>query len=163
MRLCSSGTHDNSGFLHFPIETLLPQSRGMVLLDRMLEVGEEHIVVELEVRNDGLFSRPDLTVPAWVGLEYMAQTIAAYSGYHKKCRGEEIELGFLLGTRHFKCSAGYFNCGMLLRIRAEKIIQAANDMSVFSCSIEGDNISASSTLNVLLPSDAKSFLAGKGI
>ncbi len=163
MHPCSSGTHDNPGIFPYPIEALLPQSHSMVLLDSMLEVGENHIVVELVVREDGLFSGPDRTVPTWVGLEYMAQAIAAYSGYHKKCLGEEIELGFLLGTRHYQCSADHFHCGTRLTVRAEKIIEAANDMSVFCCSIEGGNIKASSTLNVLLPTDSKKFLAGKGI
>ncbi|MBD9356326.1 3-hydroxylacyl-ACP dehydratase [Methylomonas sp. EbA] len=135
----------------------------MVLLDRVLDVSDNHILVELNVRDDGLFSSVDQHVPAWVGLEYMAQAIAAYSGYHRKCRGEAIGLGFLLGTRYFQCSVGSFPCGTKLTVRAEKIIEAANDMSVFDCTIAGQNIKASSKLNVLLPQDSKKFLAGKGI
>ncbi|AMK79098.1 3-hydroxylacyl-ACP dehydratase [Methylomonas methanica] len=135
----------------------------MVLLDRVLEVGDDHIVVELNVRADGLFSSVDQQVPAWVGLEYMAQAIAAYSGYQRRRRGEAIGLGFLLGTRYFECSVGSFPCGAKLTVRAEKIIEAANDMSVFDCTIAGQNIKASSKLNVLLPQDSQKFLAGKGI
>lgn len=160
---CSSDIPDYPTHIPYPVEALLPQSHAMVLLDRVVEAGEEHIVVELSVRDDGLFSSPGHAVPAWVGLEYMAQAIAAYSGYHRKCRGEAIGLGFLLGTRHYHCSVGCFPCGTLLRVRAEKIIEAANEMCVFACVIEGDNIHASSNLNVLLPKDSKKFLAGKGI
>jgi predicted hotdog family 3-hydroxylacyl-ACP dehydratase len=163
MCLCSLATPDNQADFPYPIETLLPQSLGMVLLDRVVEIGGNYIVVELKVREDGLFSSPDHTVPAWVGLEYMAQAIAAFSGYHRKCRGEEIVLGFLLGTRHYQCSVGSFSCGISLRVRAEKIIEAANEMSVFGCIIEGDNINATAQLNVLLPQNSKKFLAGKGI
>jgi len=163
MCLCSLATPDHPTDFPYPIAALLPQSQGMVLLDRVVETGEDHIVVELMVRDDGLFSSPDHTVPAWVGLEYMAQAIAAFSGYHRKCRGEEIGLGFLLGTRHYQCSVGSFPCGTRLRVRAEKIIEAANEMSVFGCTLEGDNINASSQLNVLLPKDSTKFLAGKGI
>jgi predicted hotdog family 3-hydroxylacyl-ACP dehydratase len=135
----------------------------MVLLDRVLEVGDSHIFVELKVREDKLFSSPDHSVPAWLGLEYMAQAIAAYSGYQRKCRGEAIGLGFLLGTRYFECSVGSFPSGARLTVKAEKIIEAANDMSVFDCLLEGPNISARSKLNVLLPQDSQKFLAGKGI
>lgn len=163
MCVCSSATPDNSVDFSYPIEALLPQSGSMVLLDSVLEKDDEHIVVELTVRDDGLFSSPDRTVPAWVGLEYMAQTVAAFSGYNKKSRGEAIQLGFLLGTRYYQCSVDHFPCGTLLKVRAEKIIEAANDMSVFDCVIEGDNIFATSKLNVLLPQDAKKFLAGKGL
>jgi len=163
MRLCSSGTHDNPGILSYPIGALLPQSHAMALLDNILEVNENAMIVELVVREDGLFSRPDRTVPAWVGLEYMAQAIAAYCGYQKKCRGEEIELGFLLGTRHYKSSVDHFCCGMQLKVRAEKIIDAPNEMMVFSCSITGEGVEAHSTINVLVPQNSKKFLAEKGI
>ncbi len=159
----SSDIPENPAIIPYPVETLLPQSKAMVLLDRVVEAGEDHIVVELTVRDDGLFSMPGQTVPAWVGLEYMAQAVAAFSGYHRKRRGEAIGLGFLLGTRHYQCSVDSFPCGALLRVRAEKIIEAANEMSVFACFIESENIHATSKLNVLLPKDSKKFLAGKGI
>jgi predicted hotdog family 3-hydroxylacyl-ACP dehydratase len=162
MCLCSSGTPEKSADFPYPVETLLPQSRRMVLLDRVLEVGTAHIVVELVVRDDGLFS-VDRSVPAWVGLEYMAQTVAAFSGCQRRRRGEEIELGFLLGTRYYQCAVGGFPCGTRLTVRAEKIIEAANDMSVFDCVIVGEDILATSKLNLLMPQDSKKFLAGKGI
>lgn len=162
MCLCSSGTLNDPMDFPYPIETLVPQSKSMVLLDRVIEVENDHIVAELTVRDDGLFSYPDRTVPGWLGLEYMAQAVAAFSGYHRKCRGEDIGLGFLLGTRYYQCSVGSFPCGSRLQVRAEKIIEAANEMSVFDCTIEGDNISATSKLNVFLPLDSKKFLAGKG-
>ncbi|CAD6875898.1 ApeP family dehydratase [Methylomonas fluvii] len=160
---CSLDIPDSPAAFPYAIETLLPQSGRMVLLDRVLEVSDSHIVVELAVREDGLFSCGDHSVPAWLGLEYMAQAIAAYSGYHRKCRGEAIGLGFLLGTRYFECSVGSFPYGAKLTVGAEKIIEAANDMSVFDCTITGQNIKASSKLNVLLPQDSQKFLAGKGI
>lgn len=160
---CSSGNSDSATDFPYAVKALVPQSQGMVLLDRVVEIGESHIVTELSVRDDGLFSQADHTVPAWVGMEYMAQAIAAFSGYNRRIRGEAIGLGFLLGTRHYQCSVASFPCGTRLNVRAEKIIEAANDMSVFACSILGDNISANAHLNVLLPQDSEKFLAGKGI
>jgi predicted hotdog family 3-hydroxylacyl-ACP dehydratase len=136
----------------------------MVLVDRLVEVGDNHVVAEVIVRDDGLFSDDDGMVPAWLGLEYMAQTVAAYSGYYRRCRGEPVGLGFLLGTRYYHCSVDRFRCNMVLEVRAEKILDAANDMSVFACKLRGDGgVVAESTLNVLLPRDADGFLAGKGL
>ncbi len=134
----------------------------MVLLDRVLDVGENHIVAELTVRDDGLFSS-EHSVPAWVGIEYMAQTVAAYSGYHRRRRGLDIQLGFLLGTRYYESSADSFPCGLALRVKAEKVMDGANDMSVFDCRLEGGDIHAAAKLNLLLPKDAATYLAGKGI
>jgi predicted hotdog family 3-hydroxylacyl-ACP dehydratase len=135
----------------------------MVLLDKVVEIDSESIIVELVVRDDGLFSDSDKTVPAWVGLEYMAQTVAAFSGYHRKCQGEKVDLGFLLGTRFYQCSAASFPCGTQLTVTAKKIIEAANEMSVFNAVIEGENIYAHSQLNLLLPKDSNVFLREKGL
>lgn len=160
---CSSGVPESSADFPYAVETLVPQSQRMVLVDKVVEAGEAHIVVELSGRDDGLFSGPDHTVPAWVGLEYMAQAVAAFSGYQRKRRGQEIDLGFLLGTRYYECSVGQFICGTRLTVRAEKIIEAANDMVVFDCHLQGDQIQATAKLNLLMPQDSKKFLAGKGI
>jgi predicted hotdog family 3-hydroxylacyl-ACP dehydratase len=163
MSPCLSGATNNpTGFL-YPVETLLPKSGQMVLIDEVVEAGDDFIVVALTVRDDGLFSDADHHVPAWLGLEYMAQAVAAYSGYRRTLKGQEIELGFLLGTRFYECSAGRFDCGERLTIRAQKIIEAANDMAVFDCSLSGANVQAASKLNLLMPQDSKKFLAGKGI
>ncbi len=153
----------NSVNFPYAVETLLPQSQQMVLIDQVLQANEEFVVVELTVRDDGLFSDSDHTVPAWVGLEYMAQAVAAYSGYQRKLKNQAIELGFLLGTRFYECSVDHFNCGDRLIVRAEKIIEAANDMVVFDCYLSGEQIQAQAKLNLLMPSDTQSFLAGKGI
>lgn len=135
----------------------------MALLDRVLEIEDEHIVVELTVRDDGLFSNASHQVPAWVGLEYMAQTIAAFSGYHRKCRGEAVDLGFLLGTRFYQCSVSAFSCGSTLRVRADKAVEGSPEMSVFDCKIEDGQVLASARLNVYLPKFSKQFLATKGL
>jgi len=160
---CSSGVPEVSEGFPYAVEALLPQSGRMVLIDRVVEVGEGHVVVELTVRDDGLFSDADHKVQAWVGLEYMAQAVAAYSGYQRKRQGLAIDLGFLLGTRFYQCSVGHFVCGTRLTVKAEKIIEAANDMVVFDCCLEGNEVKAASKLNVLMPQDSKKFLADKGI
>ena len=160
---CSSGGPETPDDFPYAVATLLPQSGRMVLVDKVLEAGADHIVVALNVRDDGLFSGPDNTVPAWVGLEYMAQAVAAFSGYQRKLRGQPIDLGFLLGTRYYECSVGQFSCGSRLTVKAEKIIEAANDMVVFDCHLEGEQIEAKAKLNLLMPQDSKKFLAGKGI
>jgi predicted hotdog family 3-hydroxylacyl-ACP dehydratase len=147
----------------YPIAELIPQSGRMCLLDSVVEVGEKHIVAELTVREDGLFSDAEGMVPAWVGMEYMAQTIAAFSGYQRKCRGLAIDLGFLLGTRGYECSPSRFPCGSRLRVSAEKVMDGINALSAFDCKIEGEAIHAFATINVFTPQDSKAFLAAKNL
>ncbi|MEE9412033.1 MAG: 3-hydroxylacyl-ACP dehydratase [Methylococcales bacterium] len=149
----------------FPVADLLPQSGSMVLIDAVTRIDDDSISTQVRVRDDGLFSLVNNTVPAWVGIEYMAQTIAAFSGYHCLIRGEPIRLGFLLGTRLFESSRSSYPCETLLTVHASKIIESANDMSVFDCSIEiadtntpDPPITASAKINLLLPKDLNAFL-----
>ena len=61
------------------IEAWMPHRGEMRLIDRLLVVDEVHAVAEVDVPLDGLFVR-DGQVAAWVGIEYMAQTVAAWAG-----------------------------------------------------------------------------------
>ncbi|QSA99091.1 3-hydroxylacyl-ACP dehydratase [Methylococcus sp. EFPC2] len=136
----------------------------MVLLDRILEVNREFIVAELVVRSDGLFyAEREGGLPAWIGIELMAQTVAAYSGYWRLQRNLSVDLGFLLGTRHYESSVATFPAGVTLRIRAEKEIEGSNGLAVFDCGIEGENLWASAKLNVFLPADSRTYLTERGL
>jgi predicted hotdog family 3-hydroxylacyl-ACP dehydratase len=150
----------------FPVAELLPQSGLMILIDAVARIDDDSITTEITVRDDGLFSLENKTVPAWVGIEYMAQTIAAFSGYHCLMRGEPIRLGFLLGTRLFESDRSSYPCATQLKVHASKIIESANDMCVFDSSIEivdvntpeSPTITASAKINLLLPKDLNIFL-----
>ena len=47
----------------------------------------------------------------YISIETMAQCIAVHAGARAKIRGEGPPLGFLLGTRHFRCSVSHFELG----------------------------------------------------
>ena len=61
----------------------------MVLLERVTAVAQDTLAAEVIVRADGMFDNLG-TVPSFVGVEYMAQAIAAWAGYHAKQRGEPV-------------------------------------------------------------------------
>ncbi|MGZ5527022.1 MAG: ApeP family dehydratase [Methylomonas sp.] len=121
----------------------------MVLLDRIIDCDEQGLTAELVVRGDELFS-PGPTVPAWVGIEYMAQTIAAYVGVKAKQANAPIRLGFLLGTRFYKSNVAAFEIGATLTIRVKKIIQD-DGLGVFECQILGEGVDITANLNVYQP------------
>ncbi len=128
------------------IADLLPHSGKMVLLDRIIGFGDNFLIAELRVRDDGLLG-DDQAVPAWAGIEYMAQAVAAYAGINAKRAGEPIKLGFLLGTRRYNSNVAAFRVGTLLTIRAELMFQDEN-LGVFDCSIQGADIEVYANLNV---------------
>jgi len=131
------------------IDELIPHSGCMVLLDRIVAHDHQSLTAELVVRDDGLFGDHE-TVPAWVGIEYMAQTIAAYVGVRAREANDPIRLGFLLGTRRYLTNVGIFKVGAVLTIQADKIYQDEG-LGVFDCRIHGLDVEVTAKLNVYQP------------
>jgi predicted hotdog family 3-hydroxylacyl-ACP dehydratase len=132
------------------VADLIPHSGSMVLLDRIVDYDDHGLTAELVVRGDGLLGGDDKAVPAWAGIEYMAQTIAAYAGVNARLAGEPIRLGFLLGTRRYNSNAAAFKVGETLTVRVEKIMQDEN-LGVFDCRIQGEAVDVTANLNVYQP------------
>jgi predicted hotdog family 3-hydroxylacyl-ACP dehydratase len=142
------------------IRRFLPHSGAMVLLDRLLEAGTEDLLAEVTIRPDSLFCDGQ-GVPAWVGVEYMAQAIAAYAGYAAQLRGEAVKIGFLLGTRRYEAGCPGFAVGSVLQVHVQRLLQADNGIGSFECRIHaaGQQL-ASATITVFQPADAAVFLVG---
>lgn len=135
----------------FAVEDLVPHTGTMVLLNRVLEFDEENMVAEVIVRDDGLFG-DGITVPAWLGIEYMAQTIAALGGMKRRLAGKSLNLGFLLGTRRYECNVGTFTVGSILTVSVHRLVEdQGQGLGVFECRIKAEGISATAKLNVYQP------------
>jgi len=68
----------------WPLAELLPHAGDMILIEQILSFDDEQIHTRLTVKPGGLFNRPDGSLPAWVGIELMAQSVAAYAGCHAR-------------------------------------------------------------------------------
>lgn len=147
---------------NYPIDELVPHSGTMSLLDKVVEYGEDWLTAEVTISPETLFLTND-AVPAWVGVEYMAQTIAAFAGILAKTHQQDVKLGFLLGTRKYTTSVSSFPIGTRLIIRVEKELQSDDGLGVFNCSIDADNISVTARLNVFQPKDAEQFFEQEGL
>ena len=142
------------------IRALVPHSGPMVLLDRIISVDGESVCAEVRIRQDSLFYR-DNGVGAWVGLEYIAQAIAAYAGYHAALRGKPVKIGFLLGTRRYECARSTFALGSVIMIRAKRVLQTDNGLASFDCSIDDQSGRlGGASITVYQPADAEEFFDG---
>ena len=101
------------------IETVMPHRGAMRLVDRVLEHDAEAISVEARVRADGPF-HVDGGLPAYVGVELMAQAIACWAGVRARAQGLAPPVGFLLGTRRYEAHVQVFGIGEVLRDRAPR-------------------------------------------
>ncbi len=139
--------------INYTIAEIVPHSGRMSLLDRAIEGDAESFSAELEIRSDGLFFSNG-AVGGWVGIEYMAQTVAAWAGWQARLRGETPQIGFLLGSRRYACSRHQFHVGEILRISVQRVFQADNGLGQFDCSIAiNDEEIATAALTVFEPQE----------
>lgn len=144
--------------IDWPLAELLPHAGDMILIDQVLSFDEEQVHTRVTVKPGGLFSHDDGNLPAWVGIELMAQSVAAYAGCRARQKGEAVELGFLLGTRKYECNVEHFPAGAELTIHGLRSLEDDNGMGVFECHLTGDGILASARLNVFRPPQAANYL-----
>jgi predicted hotdog family 3-hydroxylacyl-ACP dehydratase len=131
----------------------------MRLIDRIVAIDGDTAIAEADVAVDGLFAT-DGRVPAWVGIEFMAQTVAAWSGARSQRDGGAPKLGLLLGSRRYAVHCESFACGTTLRIETHCELIGANGLGLFDCRILlGDEALATATISVYEPEDAMAFLA----
>jgi predicted hotdog family 3-hydroxylacyl-ACP dehydratase len=142
-----------------PVDQLVPHSGDMVLIDAVLACSENSLLARVVINAGGLFSNADGSMPAWLGLELMAQSIAAWAGWHAREEQRPVQLGFLLGTRNYSCRIDRFPAGADLRIAIERSLQDDSGIAVFECSIHhGPDLLASARVNVFQPIDAARYL-----
>ncbi|MEE5130970.1 hotdog family protein [Pseudomonas alliivorans] len=145
--------------IDWPLAELIPHAGDMILIDQVLAFDEDQINTRLTVRPDGLFNEADGRLPAWVGVELMAQSVAAFAGCQARSKGEAVKLGFLLGSRKFDCNVAHFPVGSELNIHAVRSLQDDSGMGVFECTLTGPDINAFARLNVYCPPNTADYLA----
>lgn len=145
---------------------IMPHKPPMILIDRVEECDLRALTLKASVRitEDSLFFDAALGgVPAWLGMEYMAQAVGALFGLWKRERNEgEQQLGFILGTRKYENAVPYFANGGRYFIDVSEIF-FDSEIGSFSCTasdaLQG-GVCAKAELNVFTPKNVKDFLHG---
>ncbi len=145
-------------------EQLLPHRAPMLLLDTMLGCGEESASARVTIGERTPFCDAGLGgVPAWVGVEYMAQTIGAWAGARRLAHGESVLIGFLLGARRYESSAELFPVGSELDVHIDVLYSESDGLGSFACRIDGRApdgraLSATARINAFLPEQPHRFV-----
>lgn len=131
----------------------------MILLDAVLDHDADHVRCARKVPEHGLLHADDGSLPAWAGVELMAQAIAVWAGCIAHVDGRPVQLGFLLGTRHYRCNVAGFAPGSDLVVSVRREFSDAAGMGVFACRIESAGVLAQAKLTVFSPPDASALFA----
>ena len=144
----------------YAIEQVVPHDHPMILVEQLLDYSSSSASCSIEIKPDSNFYNHDKSsVPAYVGLEYLAQSIAAYANALKLEEGGEVSLGFLVSARNFKTKVSEFTLGMQLVTSVTKLFKEDNGLSVFDCSIQcGQEILVEAKINVYEPEDPSLYL-----
>lgn len=142
-----------------PVRELVPHKSTMLLLGEALAADETGARAALRVAEDSLLYDPALGgIPAWAGLEYMAQTVALYAGAQARKAGQAPAVGFLLGTRRFEAHVPCYKLAARIEIEVRQEFRD-DQMAVFDCWIrEAEALLAEARLSVFQPHDAAAFL-----
>lgn len=132
----------------------------MILLDQLGELSEEGLYTYVHISPKSAFFEDD-AVPAYVGLEYMAQTVAAYAGYRAINSQGKVKEGFLLGSREVTFHKTSFDEGETLKVSCREFM-SNDEMGVFSCAIYSNSTNdlyCECKLNVFQPENPEAFFS----
>jgi predicted hotdog family 3-hydroxylacyl-ACP dehydratase len=120
----------------------------MLLLDRVLSYDGERVVCETVLEAGSPFVDQG-QVPAVVGIEYMAQAIAAGAGLSARDKGETgARMGFLLGCRDLTIAVDSFAVGDRLTVEARRT-WGEKELGSFACKVRrGDEVLVEGALTV---------------
>ncbi|MEJ2441900.1 MAG: hypothetical protein P8Y42_00385 [Exilibacterium sp.] len=140
------------------LSDLLPHREPMILLDAVHDWGESYLEAVVEHKQPGIFTNAAGEVPAWVGVEYMAQAIGAWAGIRARSNDQPIRIGFLLGTRKYTSYTEAFNFGEKVVVRVEKLMMDNENLALFDCKIFADKILATAQIKAIQPQNIEAIL-----
>jgi predicted hotdog family 3-hydroxylacyl-ACP dehydratase len=120
------------------VTELLPHAGPAVLIDQVLADSPDVIRCAAHITARHPFFVPGEGVPAWVGIELMAQAIAAHAGLAARREQKPPNAGMLLGTRKFEAGTPWFREGAILEVRAEREFGEPGGIAACACTILSD-------------------------
>lgn len=143
------------------VHDVLPHRGTMLLIDAITRCTESAIEVTATARRDAWYADGDGAMPAWIGIELMAQAIAAHVGLVAMHAGGRARPGVLLGTSGYRAHRHAFGTGAALRIGARELLRSDEGHGAYECTIHiGDACCAEAVVKVYQPDDFQSFIEG---
>lgn len=148
--------------MNFPdIHELLLHRDTMLLLDRVVSFTGMIAECEFTPQVGAWYADPAGAMPAWFGIELMAQGIGAHVALLSRGAGRPPKPGVLLGTRNFRAAVSAFPAGVALRVGVTQTYRGDDGLAAYDCSIldAADEELASASLTVFEPGDFVDFIA----
>lgn len=143
------------------VEKLLPHAAPMIFISEVENVDVEAgtLRAKITIKPSDIMYREDIKgVPSCAALEYMAQAIGCFVGYHDRQKNIEPSVGFVLGTRKLAVHIPVFAVNETYFIDV-KAVFCDESIASFDCIIYKDEKAvAEATVNAFRPTDIKEFM-----
>jgi predicted hotdog family 3-hydroxylacyl-ACP dehydratase len=144
-----------------PIEAVIPHRGTMLLLDALDTFAEQTLSAHASVDPHAWYADADGAMPAWIGIEVMAQAIAAHIALLSMRDGGRARPGVLLGSRSYKALQPAFRGGARLRVHVSELLRSEEGHGAYECTIDdGDVRCAEAVIKVFQPADFQTFIEG---
>jgi predicted hotdog family 3-hydroxylacyl-ACP dehydratase len=144
-----------------PIDTILPHRGTMLLVDGVSACSDAALTAHAAVRGDAWYADDNGAMPAWIGIELMAQGVAAHVALLAMRAGGRARPGVLLGTRSYKAHVSAFARDAQLTINVQEVLRSEEGHSAYECTIDHDGARyADAVVKVFQPGDFQTFIEG---
>lgn len=144
-----------------PIEAILPHRGTMLFIDAVSAFSEDALTACATVDATAWYADRHGAMPAWIGIELMAQAIAAHVALLARRDGGTARPGVLLGTRSYQALLPAFPGGARLRIDVKELLRSEEGHGAYECRItHADTCCAEAVVKVFQPTDFRSFIEG---
>lgn len=153
------------------ISDVLLHDGNMRLLDRIVDFDTEFALAEYTPQASAWYADSNGNMPAWIGIELMAQAISAHAGLLKHGSNTPPKQGALLGTRSYLASIPTFAPNQPLMILVTLVYKDVSGLGAYDCMIYDQhyapnpdnhlihhNYLAKATLKVFEPDNFQQFL-----
>jgi predicted hotdog family 3-hydroxylacyl-ACP dehydratase len=144
-----------------PIEDVLPHRGTMRLLNEIVFCTDDALAAHAMVDSGAWYRDAQGAMPAWIGIELMAQAIAAHVGLIAMRAGARARPGVLLGASRYEAHESAFPPGAQLRVEAKELLKTEQGHGAYECTIAtAGRCLAQAVVKVFQPTDFQAFIEG---
>ena len=144
-----SETQFESFTLPVEVEKVVPHRRPVCLIDRLVEYGESG-VAEALISPDNPLMNDDGVLDHVAYMELIAQTYAAFKGYHDLVNNVGVKKGFLVVVKRME-TRGTARLGDLLKITVKTVSDVGGFAVAEGVVTRDGNVLASGTITLWIP------------
>jgi predicted hotdog family 3-hydroxylacyl-ACP dehydratase len=111
----------------------------MMLINAVVGEVDEGLIATARPDSEAWYANEDGSMPAWIGIELMAQAISAWAGLQAYKAGMPPRKGFLIGTREYASTSSSFTAGNTLFIEVRRVFSDPQGLAAFNCLIRDDS------------------------